>query len=37
VLAHPHYHACRRHVIDFLEHHANQSKPSAIDDLLRRA
>ena len=35
VLAHPQYHACRRHLIDFLEHHAHQSKPSAIDDLLR--
>ena len=23
VLAHPEYHACRRHVIDFLEHHAH--------------
>ena len=27
VLAHPEYHACRRHVIDFLEHHAHQSRP----------
>jgi nitrate/nitrite transport system ATP-binding protein len=35
VLAHPQYHACRRHVIDFLEHHAHQSRPSALDDLLR--
>jgi nitrate ABC transporter ATP-binding subunit len=26
VLGHPDYHACRRHVIDFLEHHAHQSK-----------
>ena len=34
VLAHPQYHACRRHVIDFLEHHAHQSRPSALDDLL---
>jgi nitrate/nitrite transport system ATP-binding protein len=34
VLAHPQYHACRRHVIDFLEHHADQSRPSALDDLL---
>jgi nitrate ABC transporter ATP-binding subunit len=34
VLAHPEYHACRRRVIDFLEHHAHQSRPSALDDLL---
>jgi ABC-type nitrate/sulfonate/bicarbonate transport system ATPase subunit len=36
VLAHPEYHRCRRHVIDFLEHHAHQSRPSVLDDLLRR-
>ena len=36
VLAHPEYHGCRRHVIDFLEHHAHQSRPSALDDVLRR-
>jgi nitrate ABC transporter ATP-binding subunit len=36
VLAHPEYHRCRRHVIDFLEHHAHQSRPSAIDDVLQR-
>jgi len=35
VLAHPQYHAWRRHVIDFLEHHAHQSRPSALDELLR--
>ena len=34
VLAHPQYHACRRAVIDFLEHHAHQSRPSALDGLL---
>jgi len=34
VLAHPQYHACRRHVIDFLEHHAHQSRPSALDAVL---
>lgn len=28
VLAHPEYHACRRRVIDFLEHHARQSRPA---------
>jgi nitrate ABC transporter ATP-binding subunit len=35
VLGHAGYHACRRHVIDFLEHHAHQSRPSALDPLLR--
>ena len=37
VLADPKYHTCRRHVIDFLEHHAHQSRPSALDAVLRRA
>jgi nitrate/nitrite transport system ATP-binding protein len=36
VLAHPEYHCCRRRVIDFLEHHAHQSRPSALDALLHR-
>jgi nitrate ABC transporter ATP-binding subunit len=36
VLAHPEYHACRRRVIDFLEHHAHQSRPSALDSVLHR-
>jgi hypothetical protein len=36
VLGHPDYHRCRRHVIDFLEHHAHQSRPSALDDVLRK-
>jgi nitrate/nitrite transport system ATP-binding protein len=36
VLAHPEYHQCRRRVIDFLEHHARQSRPSTIDDVLHR-
>lgn len=36
VLAHPGYHTCRRRVIDFLEHHAHQSRPSALDRLLKR-
>jgi nitrate/nitrite transport system ATP-binding protein len=36
VLAHPEYHACRRRVIDFLDHHAHQSRPSALDDLLQK-
>src|SRR5215510_3176856 len=34
VLGHPRYHECRRQVIDFLEHHAHQSKPSALDHVL---
>jgi len=36
VLAHPEYHACRRRVIDFLDHHAHQSRASALDSVLRR-
>jgi nitrate/nitrite transport system ATP-binding protein len=36
VLAHPEYHAFRRHVIDFLEHHAHQSRPSVLDEVLGR-
>jgi nitrate/nitrite transport system ATP-binding protein len=35
VLGHPRYHQCRRRVIDFLEHHAHQSRPSALDDVLQ--
>jgi len=34
VLGHPEYHACRRRVIDFLEHHARQSRPSVLDEVL---
>jgi len=34
VLGHPRYHECRRQVIDFLEHHAHQSRPSALDHVL---
>ena len=37
VLGHPEYHRCRRRVIDFLTHHAHQSRPSALDGVLRRA
>ena len=37
VLANPEYHAARRHVIDFLEHHAHQSRPSVLDDLITKA
>lgn len=36
VLADPRYHTCRRHVIDFLEQRAHQSRPSALDGLLRK-
>jgi nitrate ABC transporter ATP-binding subunit len=36
VLAHAEYHACRRRVIDFLEHHAHQSRSSSLDELLRK-
>jgi nitrate ABC transporter ATP-binding subunit len=36
VLGHAQYHACRRRVIDFLEHHARQSRPSALDAVLQR-
>lgn len=36
VLGHPDYHQCRRHVIDFLEHHAHQSRPSALDEVLKK-
>jgi nitrate ABC transporter ATP-binding subunit len=36
VLGHPGYHASRRRVIDFLEHHAHQSRPSALDHVLSR-
>lgn len=35
VLEHPQYHATRRRVIDFLDHHARQSRPSALDGVLR--
>ena len=34
VLEHPEYYACHRHVIDFLEHHAQQLRPSPLDDIL---
>ena len=36
VLAHVEYHRCRRRVIDFLEHHAHQSRPSPLDSVLER-
>ena len=34
VLSHPEYHGCRRRVIDFLDHHAHQSRASALDTVL---
>jgi len=34
VLNHPEYQACRRRVIDFLDHHAHQSRSSALDTVL---
>jgi nitrate ABC transporter ATP-binding subunit len=34
VLAHPEYHACRRHVMEFLEHHAHQLRASPLDSVL---
>ena len=34
VLGRSDYHSLRRAVIDFLEHHAHQSRPSALDDIL---
>ena len=36
VLAHPDYYACRKYVIDFLQHRAHRTPPSAIDDILRQ-
>jgi nitrate ABC transporter ATP-binding subunit len=36
VLKHPGYQACRRRVIDFLDHHAHQSRASALDTVLQK-
>ena len=36
VLGHSQYHAARRQVIDFLEHHAHQSRSSALDSILHK-
>jgi nitrate/nitrite transport system ATP-binding protein len=36
VLGRSDYHGLRRHVIDFLEHHAHQSRPSVLDEVLRQ-
>jgi nitrate ABC transporter ATP-binding subunit len=36
VLEHPAYYGARRQVIDFLELHAHQSRPSALDDVIQQ-
>jgi ABC-type taurine transport system ATPase subunit len=36
VLAHPQYHACRRHIIEFLEHRAHKVRQSVLDHLLHK-
>ena len=36
VLEDPDYYTVRRHVIDFLEHHAQQSRSSPLDGVLRK-
>jgi len=36
VLEHPDYLAVRGHVMDFLEHHAHQSRPSVVDAVLQK-
>jgi len=36
VLADPEYHRCRRCILDFLEHHAHQSRPTVLDEVLRQ-
>lgn len=36
VLAAPRYREARRHVVTFLERHARQSRPSALDDVIER-
>jgi len=36
VLGRSDYHGLRRQVIDFLEHHAHQSRPSVLDEVLRQ-
>ena len=36
VLEHPQYHACRRRVLDFLDHHALQSRTTPVDAILKR-
>jgi len=36
VLADARYHGARRRVVDFLEHHARQSRPSTLDEVIAR-
>jgi ABC-type nitrate/sulfonate/bicarbonate transport system ATPase subunit len=36
VLDHPQYYGCRKHIIDFLQHHAQQSRPSSMDAILKQ-
>jgi len=36
VLEHPAYNACRRRIIDFLQHHAHQSRSSVMDAVLTK-
>ena len=36
VLAHPQYTECYRRVIDFLEHHVQQRRPSPLDQILHQ-
>src|SRR5215510_4194863 len=35
VLAHPEYYKARRHVIDFLDHHAQQMRSSSLDKVIK--
>jgi len=37
VLEHPQYDACYQRVLDFLEHHARQLRPSPLDPILERS
>jgi nitrate ABC transporter ATP-binding subunit len=37
VLEHPEYVACYQHVIDFLEHHVQQRRPSPLDEILHHS
>jgi len=37
VLDHPQYDACYQQVLDFLEHHAQQLRPSPLDPILQRS
>src|SRR5207253_9219598 len=37
VLAHPEYYACRRRVLESLDHHAHQSRTTSIYSILRRS